>query len=377
MGPGRMGAMWVVTGTVLVGSAVAMSGTAPEVAAVGATPSPDRTAPVLGSSVEAGANAPADATEASAPGAPAEEMPADRVFGPQEDAHREALARGAIARVLKGTGGRSLAFKITLEDGTEGYFKPHQRFSGSNWHAEVASYYLDRALGLGRVPPTIGRRLPWAPLWRASAGDERVDEVHVEEDGTVRGAFVWWIPEPLTPITPGAHWERWVRVGGAIDVSPLVAAHQWRRALREGHGQHDGDLRAPDHPDRPAELSDMILFDYLTHNLDRWGGRFTNVRTRGRGGPLIYLDNAAGFFPGQRRIGLMDARLHVVQRFRRSTVDAIRALDVERFAERLQRDPLAPVLEAHDLEGLAVRRRHLLEHVDAMVRRFGDDALPW
>jgi hypothetical protein len=377
MGPGRLAAACVGVGALLMGMAFTMS-VPPDDEARGAAPPPPAPRLAAGPSEaapkEARTASPAHEGAADAhAGEPASSGP----FGEREDAHRASLIHGNIARVTKGTGGRSLAFKITFEDGTRAYYKPHQSFSGSNWHAEVASYYLDRALGLGRVPPVVGRRLPWAALRRAAGGDERIDEVHVEHDGTVLGALIWWIPDPLPPLTPGAHWERWIRVAGAIDVSPLVAPYEWRRAVREGHGVHAGEPKAPDDPDRPAELSDMILFDYLTHNLDRWGGRFTNVRTRGPGGPLIYLDNAAGFFPGQHRIGLMDARLHVVQRFRRSTVEAIRAFDVDRFATQLAQDPLAPVLEPHYLEGLEVRRRHLLEHVDAMARRFGDDAFPW
>ena len=106
--------------------------------------------------------------------------------------------------------------------------------------------------------------------------------------------------------------------------------------------------------------------------MDRWGGDFTNVRTRGSGGPLIYLDNGAGFWLGEQRLGLMEARLRALQRFRRSTIEAVRRLDVERFAARLQSDPLAPVLNEKQLDGLAQRRGAVLEHVDAMVARFGE-----
>lgn len=328
--------------------------------------------------------APGAATTAAATEAPPEGEEGDAApegpggaFTAGDDAHREALAHAPIARVVKGSGGRSLGFRITVEDGTTGYYKPEQTFSGTHWHAEVASYYLDRDLGLGRVPPTVGRRLDWAPLRRAAGADDRVDEVLVQDDGTVRGAFVWWIPEDIPPIRPGAYWERWIRVTGPIDVSPLVAGYAWREALREGTAPHPGTKKAPDTPDRPAELSDMVLFDYLTHNLDRWGSHFTNVRTRGRGGPLIFLDNAAGFFPGRHRIGIMDARLSVVQKFRRRTIEAIRGLDVDAFRERLAADPLAPVLNDHWLEGLAVRRDHLLEHVAAMEQRFGDAVYSW
>jgi hypothetical protein len=380
MGPQLVGTSLIAAGALLVSAAVGLSRPASATqghATVGSR-MPERArirTPPQTESPPAPAEG-ADDWSAEQPGASAGALPAGP-FGPRDDAHRQRLATEPVARIRKGGGGRSLAFKITLADGTTGYFKPEQTFSGTQWHAEVASYYLDRVLGLGRVPPTVGRRLPWEWLRRVAEGDPRLDEIVVGSDGTVRGAFVWWIPEPIPPLAPGAHWERWVRVAGAVDVSPLVAPYEWRRAVRAGRGQHSGALQEPDRTERPAELSDMILFDYLTHNLDRWGSEFANVRTRRPGGPLIYLDNAAGFFPGQHRIGLMDARLHVVQRFRRATVDAIRNFDLAQLAQALASDPLAPVLDARLLEGLEVRRRHLLAHVAEMQRRFGDDALPW
>ncbi|MGB8332042.1 MAG: hypothetical protein WCE62_18085, partial [Polyangiales bacterium] len=112
--------------------------------------------------------------------------------------------------------------------------------------------------------------------------------------------------------------------------------------------------------------------DYLTQNVDRWGGDFTNVRSRGPGGPLIYLDNGAGFWLGDQRLGLMEARLKALQRFRRSTIEAVRELEIPRFEARLREDPLAPVLNAKQLQGLAQRRRAVLDHVNAMIARFGE-----
>lgn len=303
-------------------------------------------------------------------------------FTAADDDHRASLATSPVAKIEKGSGGRSLAFKITLKDGTVGYYKPEQTFSGTNWYAEVASYYLDRQLGLGRVPPTIGRRLPWAPLREVAGDDPRVSEVIVQDDGTVRGAFVWWIPQNIPPIDPGPYWERWIRFG-AVDVSPLVPAYEWRVALKRmlagkpAKTTADGTPRDPDTPDRPAELSDMILFDYLTNDPDRWGSDYTNVRTRGPHGPLIYLDNAAGFFPGSDRISLMDSRLAMVQKFRRRTIEAIRGFDLDRFRRWLATDPLAPILDEHYLDGLEARRQYLLDYVAKVERQYGDAAFPW
>jgi len=176
----------------------------------------------------------------------------------------------------------------------------------------------------------------------------------------------------------GRKWERWVRVQTSLPVTPYQRPVDYRADLNRRPGVREATdpsraiAQAPDTDERPAELSDLIIFDYLTQNVDRWGGDFTNVRSRGPGGPLIYMDNGAGFWLGEQRLGLMEARLKALQRFRRSTVEAVRNLDIERFSARLQGDPLAPVLNEKQLDGLAQRRRAVLEHVDAMVARFGE-----
>jgi hypothetical protein len=303
----------------------------------------------------------------------------------EPDAQRiESLRSAEIGQVKKGKGGRSLAFQITLADGTQGYFKPQQTFSAAHWYSEIAAYYLDRELGLGRVPPTTGRRFQWSELRAAANGDERVSELGIASDGTIKGAFIWWIPEPLKRVRMGRNWERWVRVQSALPITPYQRPVDYRADLNHRPGIREAtDARrpvaqSPDIEQRPAELSDLIVFDYLTQNVDRWGGDFTNVRSRGEGGPLVYLDNGAGFWLGNQRLGLMEARLKAVQRFRRSTVEAVRGLDIERFSERLRADPLAPVLNDKQLDGLAQRRRALLEHVDEMIARFGEErAVPW
>lgn len=316
---------------------------------------------------------------------PASTQNAGPSFLGEPDGPRIASLRSQpIAEVRKGRGGRSLAFVIELKDGTRGYFKPKQSFSAAHWYSEVAAYYLDRELGLGRVPPTTGRRFEWDSLEDVARGDPRVSELGIGRDGTIVGAFIWWIPDPLKRLRMGRHWERWVRVQPVLPITPYQRPVDYRADLRDRPGVREAtdpsrpEAELPDTEGRPAELSDMILFDYLAQNVDRWGGDFTNVRTRGPGGPLIYLDNGAGFWLGQQRLGLMESRLKALQRFRRSTIEAIRGLDVEAFAKRLETDPLAPVLNARQLEGLETRRVAVLEHVESMVARFGEpNVFPW
>jgi len=308
-------------------------------------------------------------------------------LGRPEDAILERLRTAEPVRIKKGTGGRSLGFQLSFAGGAKGYFKAEQSFSGALWYAELAAYYLDRALGLYRVPPTVSRRMAWAPLRAKAEGDPRLAEVLVAPDGTVKGALVHWLDEaPLERAVTPPGWENWVRVESfpPWSISPYQRPAVYAEALRARKARTAGtaddkpaeayydSVPVPERASLPAELSDMLVFDFLTLNIDRWGGDNVNVLTLGKQGPLIYLDNAAGFSEGPDRRGLMDDRLAPCQRFRRSTVRALEALDVRALGARMARDPLAPLLSDAMLDGLETRRRAALEHVAAQRARFGE-----
>jgi hypothetical protein len=283
------------------------------------------------------------------------------------------LREQPIARVSKGRGGRSLAFRLELADGTRAYFKPEQTFA-AHWFSEVASYHLDRELGLGRVAPVTGRRLPWRRLAAAGGSDWRVSELRIGKDGSVRGAMIAWIEGEVPSLKLPAGWEAWIRFDEPDRVTPFQRPEGWRAKRR---GPRARAAPEPDRPERAAELSDLILFDILIGNLDRWGSDFTNLRTRGKGGPLLFLDNANGFHRGKPAGPLLRARLEAVQRFRKSTIEAIEKLDLEAFAARLAKDPLAPILDDGLLQGLAARRELLLRHVAEMERHHGAAVFAW
>lgn len=369
----------------------ALLGCSPEPAPAGPQPAPAAAdAPVSEAPPADSEPAPAE----PAPAAQAAEPPPGPAFLGTPDAPLLARLRdGEVVGVQRGSGGRSLGFKLTLADGTRAYFKPEQSFSGANWYAEVAAYHIDRALGLGRVPVTVARRLPWAPLRKAARSDRRLSEVNVAADGSVRGALVAWLDGELDRASTPPGWENWVRVTpySVYAVSPFQRPAAYTAALRERRARlrektpatrYYRDTPEPARPALPAELSDLLLLDYLTHNIDRWGGDNGNVLTlRAPGadaGTLVFLDNGAGFFHGPDRQGLMEDRLAVQERFRRRSIAALRALDVDALLARMVADPLGPFLDADLAGGLRVRRDALLARVDALTVEHGADAvLAW
>ena len=311
----------------------------------------------------------------------------DCFLGTPDQWMRERLLQRDITAIKKGSGGRSLAFKLTFADGTQGYYKPAQSFSGANWYAEVAAYHLDRALGLGRVPPVVSRRMSWEQLRPSAGKDYRVPEIHVEPDGTVRGALVYWLDGPLAPAATPAGFENWFRVDKFQPwaLSPYKRPAAYRQDLRDNKRRVRKGQQSRLYFETPPEadgalaaaLSDMVIFDYLTLNIDRWGGQNGNVLTHGADQQLIFLDNGAGFSLGPPTRSLMDARLELLQRFRRSTVAALKRFSLSDFERRLDAEELAPVMGRELRAGVAIRRALVLDHIAAMEARHGDQVYSW
>jgi hypothetical protein len=325
-----------------------------------------------------------------APAPVPESFEVDGFFGAPDAPIIARLSEGQIQKVERGRGGRSLGFKITLDNGQRGYFKGDQSFSAANWYGEVGAFHLDRMLGIGRVPTVVSRKFPWSALTAATGNDVRRSEMHIV-DGHVQGAFVSWIEEGLKPLVEIDGWERWIRVKfwPSTSVSPFQRPAVWKRELdqvkKNGNDWRTKEERlrrrnlkpVPDRETRPAELSDLILFDYLTRNIDRWGGDNANVLTRADNGHLVFLDNGAGFEPGESRPTLMEARLHVLQRFHKRTISALRAFDMNRFRARLAKEPVQPVLSESLIKALAERRVALLEWVETVEKEHGEAIWAW
>ncbi|MET0343665.1 MAG: hypothetical protein ABW252_21815 [Polyangiales bacterium] len=308
---------------------------------------------------------------------------AEGFFGADNDDQlRKALLEGRIVKVEKGRGGRSLGFKVQLDTNEKAYFKADQTFSAANWFGEVASYHLDRMLGLGRVPLVVSRTFPWSILSPAAGNDFRRSEI-IMKDGIVQGAIVAWVEGQLVKLPHQPGWERWVRVQhwSSSAITPFQRPSVWKKQIDGRLVKSEPDKSAlrpePDREDRASELSDLIVFDYLTRNQDRWGGENANVLIRGLHGPLVFLDNGASFEPGAAQPSLMEARLHALQRFRRKTIQAVRAFDLERFKARLATEPLQPVLNDAQIAGLVTRRKALLEWVAHNESTHGEAIWAW
>jgi hypothetical protein len=266
----------------------------------------------------------------------------------------ERLASAPITEIVRNQGGATITLRVRFADGARAAFKPEQTHSASNHRAEIAAYHLDRVLGFGRTAPVVGRSLRASTLraWlEHTAADarwlERFEREVVVRDGWVHGALIAWHSKRLVSAEP---------------------ARGWTRALLDADA---GSLP----PARALEWSDMVVFDYLLDNTDRWSGG--NVLALGEGGPLVFLDNAAGL----QRGGLAEpskSPLGAVCRFRHSTFESLRQASgklAERLSRSLAGDPLAPVVPDRRLRAIDQRLEQLLAHGERCIAEHGRDAV--
>lgn len=280
---------------------------------------------------DAGARAAADAAAGAGAGAGA-------TAG--ADAFDEAAFASAVPTSARSIGHTSVVLKLELSNGKKAAFKPASRRGPVRYKGEIAAHRLARALGLPNVPPALFRTLEAALL----AGAKDAGELIVK-DGAVKGALIPWIDGlaflSLERAPLSGEWKQWLKKDGVLPDGQRELARQ---------------------------ISDLVAFDFVTGNWDRWSGG--NVGIDERSGTLLFIDNDGAFFevPPQGGLKRNETLLEGVGKLSRGLVSKLRALDEPALARALgEESPGVPLLSAKALAGVAQRRRQLLEIVDAKL----------
>ncbi|RMH44815.1 MAG: hypothetical protein D6689_01480 [Deltaproteobacteria bacterium] len=270
------------------------------------------------------------------------------------------LRTGEIDRVAFNLGGSSISLRIDFDNGARAAFKPRQ----TNWQTvprrEVAAYRINRLLGLSTVAPAIGRMFRVDDILSHLEPDSayiapRLRAEMIQNDGWVVGELSWWIPRIAKP-----------RIDG-YPVDSVDGVVTWHRYLTIGEPVPYREARLV------AQISDMVVFDFLINNLDRWSGG--NVRSSPDGSFLYYMDNTLSF--GRQPAGAEKVRSYLmkVQKFSRSLVAALRALDEEAVRAALADDPgpFHELLDDSEVAALMARRDYALRYIDDLIARHGAD----
>lgn len=263
-----------------------------------------------------------------------------RMFrGQDEDTLLREMGSRPVVRVIERFNSSTLVFHCDLGNGLEIAFKPARRGERNWWVHEIAGYELARALGIeGRVPPATYKRVP-VSMFDHFDRDARL----IVHDGMVEGTAIFWMPvlhrSRIQTAESHAQWAPWMDPR-----NPIPAEHR-RRAL---------------------QIADLIVFDYLEANFDRWNSANVPMDEHD---DLVYRDNNRAWFNinlrrvtrgGLRNIRRISAGL--LAGVERATDDVLRA---RTFRTRPR------ILTRKQLQGYETRRRALLQQVERMIRQHG------
>lgn len=283
-------------------------------------------------------------------------------FGGKPDAELLApLRESGISQVKFNRGGTSISLRIDLENGGRAACKPNQIHIHSQPRREVAAYRLNRLLGLSSVPPAVGRRFRFSDIvdhLRDPLHKNRVvAEGSPDGDGTVLAELSWWIP-----VLQEARID-----GFAVDSTDGVVT--WKRYLAQGREVPEQVAGVV------AQISNLVVFDFVINNADRWSGG--NVKASEDGRVLYFMDNTMSF--GDDDNGHTKTRTYFerAQKFSRSLVARLRALTDEdlRAAMTTDIEPFEFLLSDAEMKSVLARRDYAIRAIDRLIEKHGEEAV--
>lgn len=260
----------------------------------------------------------------------------------------------AAPKSASSIGHTSVVFKVKLDDDRKAAVKPRSRRGARRYRGEIAAYRLGIALDLQHVPKVYFRSFDAQELKNAASGPAREvfdREVVTEESGRVHTALIPWIANldflPLETSEWRTKWSSWLRKGQSLTAEDKALA---------------------------AQISTMLVFDYLTGNWDRLSGG--NVGWDRDGKRILFIDNDGAFFesPPAASLEAQWRQLERVDRFSRSLTARLRQLDGLPALRRALGEEAegAPLLPDSILRGVDARRQKVLQLIDARLQVQGE-----
>ena len=276
-------------------------------------------------------------------------------MGMEDDFLIARLRSQPIVRMKFNKGGSSLSFRVDFADGSRAAFKPAQTNLQTIPRKEVAAYRINRLLGLGAVPPATPRMVsrddlfshlhpetvPMIPRIRA--------ETVFDPRGNTAGVMMYWVP---------------VLKDSGLDTPEGIA--QSTRWLTQGQAIPD------DKHGLAAQLADLLVFDFLISNPDRYSGG--NMLTNVDGSRLLFMDNTLSFFIEPQGSEKTRAALARGQRFSRRLYHALDRLSEDTLAAILARasEGNYELLTKAELRAVVSRRDYIQKYIDGLVATYGE-----
>ena len=282
------------------------------------------------------------------------EEPAGTFLGMSDEMLLERVRHQPILGMKLNKGGSTLSFRVEFADGSRAAFKPAQTDLRTIPRKEVAAYRLNRLLGLNAVPPAAPRMVSREEIFSHLHPDSLADLPRIRAEtvfnplGKTAGVVMYWVPEikDSNLDTPeGIHQSmQWLTQGQPIPVD--------KRALA-------------------AQLSQLVVFDFLTSNPDRYSGG--NMKTSADGSRLLFMDNTMSFFIEPEGNEHTRSTLHRTQRFSRQLYQALDRVTVpalERILAQASPDDYQ-ILTPSEIRAVVARRDLVRRHIDGLVASYG------
>jgi hypothetical protein len=252
-------------------------------------------------------------------------------------------------------GGSSLSFRAEFADGSRAAWKPMQTNMQSVPRKEVAAYRLNRLLGLHAVPPA-------AP--RAVTREELFEHLHPESlqflarikaetvfgpDGRTIGTASYWIPV--------------IKDSGFDTPDGRRKTQAW---LTQGQPIPEEDASMA------AQVSTLIVFDFLTSNPDRYSGG--NMKMSPDGKQLFFMDNTMSFYVDGDGYEKNRKVLFVTQKFSRALYEALDKVTMTNLQRALAEELGTPyeILTPAEIAAVVSRRGVVQRYIASLIAQHGE-----
>ena len=299
---------------------------------------------------------------------------------------------GDFDRIRALGGGRSVSLKMKSGDQTVYAFKPAQAEWGDGWKSEVAAWRLCELISCGfDVPWSRPARISREDLMALYPMDTDKQRTYFERfaeltwvlepgpDGIeheyLYGVLKTWVPHFADwPIEYTHVWNDWLDA----EADPTLLDQPFQKSIRPLMIYKDGEYfrnLVSEEGDattmRVAKgLSDVVTFDYLTNNWDRFSilEQYYGVNNQFADGRFVSIDNGASFHvqPSIR----VDARFEPVERFSRSLIRGLKLLQPN-WADAILFDSPGD-LDKQRLDVFWQRRDAVLGRVTELVEQYGE-----
>jgi hypothetical protein len=275
-------------------------------------------------------------------------------LGMSDELLLERVRTQPIVRFKLNHGGSSISFRVEFADGSRAAWKPTQTNTQTIPRKEIAAYRLNRLLGLNAVPPA-------AP--RAVSRDELLSHLHPESlealprikaetifdaNGITLGTASYWIPI--------------IKDSGFDKPEGQKQVEAWLS---------QGEPIPPEQASMARQVSDLVVFDFLTSNPDRYSGG--NMKMSPDGRQLFYMDNTMSFFVDPEGPAKNREVLFRTQRFSRALYEALDRVTAPTLERALAQEAGAttPILTPAEIAGVVGRRLGVQQYINALITQFG------